>query len=152
MTQRYDPQAAEQKVLAELEPVAIDAYIEDGDTEKYVAAMRAARQQADRAADAERARAKNWRDLRAVVLRDEWCHYCDEGATQVDHVVPYSRGGTDTLDNLVPACDSCNMEKLVFTVDEWRAYRLERGLCWPPEGFNGRLRAIVADVLSRSSK
>ena len=149
LAQRYNPQAAHDTVLKNLETVAVDAYVADGNTKAYVAAMRAAREEAERAAAAERARAKNWRDLRAVVLRNDECHYCGEFATQVDHIVPYSRGGADTLDNLVPACESCNMEKLDFTVDEWRQYRLTNGDCWPPEGFNARLRRIVAETMER---
>jgi 5-methylcytosine-specific restriction endonuclease McrA len=39
------------------------------------------------------------------------CAYCgDPGSTQ-DHVVPISRGGTHTADNVVPACGSCNSQK-----------------------------------------
>ncbi len=39
------------------------------------------------------------------------CAYCgSQGRTQ-DHVVPISRGGTHTADNVVPACQSCNSRK-----------------------------------------
>ncbi len=59
----------------------------------------------------------------------DWCYYC--GRTEgpqgcnvydgcrhphhdrlhVDHVVPLSRGGSDTEDNVVIACSSCNLSK-----------------------------------------
>jgi RHS repeat-associated protein len=40
------------------------------------------------------------------------CTYCNKPtATQSDHVVPYSRGGATEIDNLVPACGSCNPSK-----------------------------------------
>lgn len=40
------------------------------------------------------------------------CSYCGKPtATTSDHVVPYSKGGTTTLDNLTPACPSCNSSK-----------------------------------------
>jgi DNA-directed RNA polymerase subunit RPC12/RpoP len=40
------------------------------------------------------------------------CQYC--GATKaltIDHVIPKSKGGKDTWDNLVVACSSCNSKK-----------------------------------------
>lgn len=43
------------------------------------------------------------------------CAYCscelDEETFTVDHKVPVSKGGTDDLENLVPACRSCNSSK-----------------------------------------
>ena len=42
---------------------------------------------------------------RAVFARDEWtCQYCGRTAENLDHVVPRSRGGTHTWDNVVAAC------------------------------------------------
>lgn len=29
----------------------------------------------------------------------------------VDHVYPYSKGGSDEIENLVPSCISCNLKK-----------------------------------------
>ena len=51
---------------------------------------------------------------RAVLARDDWtCQYC--GSTKsgltVDHVIPRSRGGTSTWENIVAACASCNRKK-----------------------------------------
>lgn len=52
-----------------------------------------------------------------VLQRDCFrCRYCgisvDEGAIlHVDHVVPVSRGGPTTLENLVTACMDCNLGK-----------------------------------------
>ncbi len=50
---------------------------------------------------------------RAVFARDgHRCQYC--GSTRhltVDHVVPRSRGGADTWDNLVTSCAPCNRRK-----------------------------------------
>jgi hypothetical protein len=55
---------------------------------------------------------------------DGYCWYCDKrlafsnygvlgerGAWEIDHSVPKSRGGTDYLRNLVPACIDCNRQK-----------------------------------------
>lgn len=44
-------------------------------------------------------------------LIDPECRYCGEPATEIDHIVPISKGGTGELSNLVPACRSCNASK-----------------------------------------
>jgi 5-methylcytosine-specific restriction endonuclease McrA len=72
----------------------------------------------------------NWPDGRwatvrkAVLARDgEVCSYCGTtaGPFDVDHVVPRSRGGTNSADNLVVACAPCNRSKGARTPEEWRA-------------------------------
>lgn len=47
------------------------------------------------------------------------CAYCPALAKHLDHVVPLSRGGTDTEDNIVPACAPCNLSKGAKTLAEW---------------------------------
>ena len=49
---------------------------------------------------------------RAVFMRDgHRCQYCGATAENIDHVVPRSRGGTHTWDNVVAACRPCNARK-----------------------------------------
>src|SRR3954451_10732610 len=49
---------------------------------------------------------------RAVMMRDGGrCQYCGTHADSIDHVVPRSRGGTHTWDNVVAACRTCNVRK-----------------------------------------
>ena len=49
---------------------------------------------------------------RAVLVRDNFqCQYCGRPAENVDHVVPKSRGGGHTWDNVVAACRPCNSRK-----------------------------------------
>ncbi len=49
------------------------------------------------------------------------CAYCenDEGPFQKDTVLAISRGGRYTLDNVVPACRSCNASKCNDEVTGW---------------------------------
>ena len=48
------------------------------------------------------------------------CYYDDTHiATTIDHVVPISRGGQDTFENVVPACKSCNSRKADKMPEEW---------------------------------
>jgi 5-methylcytosine-specific restriction endonuclease McrA len=39
------------------------------------------------------------------------CVYCGGPYEHLDHVVPLSRGGAHSLDNLVPSCAHCNLTK-----------------------------------------
>ena len=56
------------------------------------------------------------------------CAYCGAAATglQRDCVLAISRGGRYTLDNVVPACRSCNASKCNDEVTTWlRRHRLD---------------------------
>ncbi|WP_025158460.1 HNH endonuclease [Leifsonia aquatica] len=46
---------------------------------------------------------------RGVLRRDlHRCGYCGKAATTIDHVLPRSRGGRDSWENLVACCLRCN--------------------------------------------
>jgi 5-methylcytosine-specific restriction endonuclease McrA len=53
------------------------------------------------------------------------CAYCgtSDGAMQRDCVLAISRGGRYTLDNVVPACRSCNASKCNEEVTSWMRRR-----------------------------
>ncbi len=62
---------------------------------------------------------------RGVLRRDgHRCAYCRGIASTVDHVVPRSRGGTDSWQNLVACCLRCNGVKGDRTPEEmgWRSH------------------------------
>jgi len=49
---------------------------------------------------------------RAVFARDgQRCQYCYRAAENIDHVVPRSRGGAHSWDNVVASCRACNARK-----------------------------------------
>ncbi|GAA3957957.1 HNH endonuclease signature motif containing protein [Gordonia caeni] len=56
-------------------------------------------------------------------LTVEWggCAYCGQPdeAPQKDCILPISRGGRYTVDNVVPACRSCNASKCNSEVTQW---------------------------------
>jgi len=65
-----------------------------------------------------------------AALVDAWagCAYCGEAdkPLQKDCVMALSRGGRYTLDNIVPACRSCNASKCNAEVTSWmRRKRLD---------------------------
>ena len=58
---------------------------------------------------------------RVVIERDgERCRYCGsaDGPFEFDHVLPWSRGGGDTVENIVRACLPCNRAKRDYTLAE----------------------------------
>jgi 5-methylcytosine-specific restriction endonuclease McrA len=60
---------------------------------------------------------------RNVMLRDgHQCQYCSRRPPlrelNIDHILPRSRGGTDSWENLVTACRICNLRKGWRTPDE----------------------------------
>jgi len=50
------------------------------------------------------------------------CSYCGtkEGEFELDHIVPWSRGGKHEADNLCVACYDCNRRKGNKTLSEWK--------------------------------
>lgn len=56
---------------------------------------------------------------RSIHERDSWvCGYCGGHGTTIDHVLPKSRGGLNTYQNLVTACEDCNGKKGDRTPEE----------------------------------
>lgn len=56
---------------------------------------------------------------RAVFARDDYrCQYCGNTADSIDHVMPRSRGGPHSWENVAAACRPCNLSKRDRTPDE----------------------------------
>lgn len=65
-----------------------------------------------------------------TITREEWriaqeyfdgrCAYCgNELPLEMDHLIPTTRGGRGTVDNILPACRSCNASKGTKILREW---------------------------------
>ncbi len=87
-----------------------------------------------RRARAARRRTKRVAASGSDLTNDQWfrilegwacCAYCggDGVALQKDCVLPISRGGRYTLDNVVPACASCNASKCNTELTSWMRRR-----------------------------
>lgn len=62
-----------------------------------------------------------WQKLRKMAFKKygRRCVYCGAKATHIDHLVPVSRGGTYSIENLRPSCKDCNLKKLDKTLLEF---------------------------------
>lgn len=82
---------------------------------------------------------------RRVWLFGNACAYCgSDGPLHLDHVEPLARGGLHTPDNLVPACQRCNLSKQAkpvetwylgqpfFSPERWEALQAHTGRRWSP--------------------
>jgi 5-methylcytosine-specific restriction endonuclease McrA len=66
------------------------------------------------------------------------CAYCGDRSSKIiiDHIFPYRRkhqfdGDINSIDNLNPACPSCNNFKMAWTIEEFRdelSKQVDRGL------------------------
>ena len=82
---------------------------------------------------------------RGVLRRDnQRCGYCSSSATTIDHVLPRSRGGADSWENLVACCLRCNNVKGDRTPQEmgWSLRTIPR----PPHGTAWLVRGIERAV------
>jgi 5-methylcytosine-specific restriction endonuclease McrA len=75
---------------------------------------------------------------RRIIERDGYyCVYCDEdlrdAEIHMDHVIPESKGGPTTYDNLQVTCRKCNLAKGVLSESE----------------FTNRLRTRAINILNR---
>lgn len=80
----------------------------------------------------ERGYGSSWDKLRKQVLTEEpMCRSCFEehgvvtAATQVDHITPKAKGGTDARSNLRPICADCHAKK--SAEDRGHRVRVETG-------------------------
>jgi len=71
------------------------------------------------------------RENKLLVQCENCCAYCgSKDNLQWEHIIPKSRSGPDTIDNLVLSCPKCNQEKKARDPFEWygseRQYEIPR--------------------------
>ncbi len=70
-----------------------------------------------------------WMDVARLVRKFRGCcAYCgDHTDLEPDHVIPLSRGGLNSVSNLLPSCSPCNSSKHDRLLEEWAEDRRRRG-------------------------
>jgi 5-methylcytosine-specific restriction endonuclease McrA len=60
------------------------------------------------------------RQNKQMLDMEKKCVYCgSDDNIQLDHIIPLSKGGPDTIDNLVYACKQCNLSKGNKSLIDW---------------------------------
>lgn len=73
-----------------------------------------------------------WRKL--LEKYENKCAYCKvEKATTKDHIEALFNGGTDDIQNILPACKSCNSSKHTRNLNDWYQTRFN-GKLYTPNG------------------
>lgn len=69
------------------------------------------------------------------------CGYCGikPDHLHVDHIKPRAAGGTNALENLMPACPSCNNYKGIFSLEDFRIQIAEQVLRARKHSLNFRI-------------
>lgn len=76
--------------------------------------------------------AYTWSEVTKVWLTiGRRCAYCSRlkrnDEIEPDHVVPLSKGGSNSIHNIVPSCSLCNSDKRDLSIPEWVAERERLG-------------------------
>lgn len=59
-------------------------------------------------------------ELLHIKRRDKKCVYCNSGGSlEIDHIIPLSKSGATSKNNIVMACQKCNRTKHAKDVFEW---------------------------------
>ena len=99
-----------------------------------------------------------WSEFMRIARKfDYCCAYCGTKPDRLDpdHVVPLSRGGSNTPSNLLPTCMMCNSSKCAMTLSEWSQWLASRGLParrtrWTPD--DGRYTHLTDALLSTPAR
>ena len=69
----------------------------------------------------------HYRKLREkVLIRDAYtCYYCGQEANTVDHIIPMSKGGMSSDENMIAACTRCNSSKLIQRIKQTIAKNID---------------------------
>jgi 5-methylcytosine-specific restriction endonuclease McrA len=87
--------------------------------EKAHAYVRAATIKRSRAAGGQSFTSAEWLGL--LAYHGGSCAYCGSKVLiEIDHRIPLARGGSNLIDNILPACRSCNRRKRTKTEEEFR--------------------------------
>ena len=85
---------------------------------------------------------------KAVFFRDKFtCQYCNNKTTQLtlDHVIPRSKGGAHTWENVTSACIKCNHKKASKTPREASMKLISKPMAPRPNPYNIFIHRKIED-------
>ena len=85
------------------------------------------------------------RENKKLVEESDKCAYCGccDSELHWEHIIPKSRGGPDTIDNMVKSCPKCNQKKSNKDPFEWYGYDRKYEI---PRLVLGKYLKLVYDV------
>jgi len=90
-----------------------------------------------------------WCEVTKVYLSlGRQCAYCHTQVNEFepDHVIPLSKGGSNSITNVVPSCKMCNSDKRDLSLTQWAADRARRGLA--VRSLDQRVRHLTSAMLA----
>jgi 5-methylcytosine-specific restriction endonuclease McrA len=124
------------------DPAAWQEYLKEWrrrNPEKSHAYVRAANIKRRRAAGGQSFSSAEW--LALLAHHNGSCAYCgSKTRIEIDHRIPLTRGGSNLIDNILPACRRCNRRKGTMTEGEFRAFlqrERRQGLGLGLDGLDG---------------
>jgi hypothetical protein len=87
------------------------------------------------------------REFKHEISRGHSCVYCGSASgIQLDHVIPISKGGPDTADNMVMVCRACNASKGDKDLYHWWVYEKHLDKDEIPRAAVGRYLKLIYDM------
>ena len=106
------------------DPAAVQSYLKEWrrrNPDKSHAYVNAATIKRRRAAGGQSFSSAEWLGL--LAHHGGACAYCGSKVLiEIDHRTPLARGGSNLIENILPACRRCNRRKHLMTEDEFRAF------------------------------
>lgn len=96
-------------------------------------------------------------------LRGPRCFYCERFFGRIpfgsdrplkktrDHIFPKSKGGNDSLTNILNCCQHCNTSKGAMTLEQWRAALQNMILQNKRGGYHHSLRGYINIIIKNIS-
>jgi 5-methylcytosine-specific restriction endonuclease McrA len=121
------------------DPATVRSYLKEWrrrNPEKSHAYVRAGTIKRRRAAGGQSFTAAEW--LALLAHHGGACAYCgSKTLIEIDHRIPLTRGGSNLIDNILPACRRCNRRKGTMTDEEFRTFLQRERAQGLGEGLDG---------------